>query len=161
MAWLPATFDHPTAVTLRPGYHLRPIRAGDVQLDMPAVMGSRERLWSIYGAAWGWPPAAMTIEQDCEDLTRHEIETECHLSFNYALFNTAESELVGCVYIDPPGKGGADAEICWWVRDEYVGSDLERALDDFIPGWIERVWPFTAPRYIGRDLSWSDWLALP
>ena len=39
------------------GHHLRPIRADDVDLDMVAVMGSRERLWSIYGEAWGWPPA--------------------------------------------------------------------------------------------------------
>ena len=22
-------------------------------------------------------------------------------------------------------------------------------------------WPFTAVRYIGRDLTWDEWLALP
>src|SRR6185437_1590889 len=26
---------------------------------------------------------------------------------------------------------------------------------------IAAAWPFTQPRYIGRDLSWADWLALP
>jgi RimJ/RimL family protein N-acetyltransferase len=162
MAWLPEEFVHPTEVALGDGrYHLRPIRASDVELDMPAVMGSRERLWSIYGKAWGWPPADMTAEQDREDLARHEAEAERHEAFNYAVLDAAESLLVGCVYIDPPEKAGADAEISWWVRDEFVGSDVERELDDFVPGWIQREWPLERPRYVGRDLTWHDWLALP
>src|SRR4028119_2404431 len=109
--WLPPTFEHPTRVELSTGHHLRPIRASDVDLDMPAVMGSRERLFSIYGPAWGWPPATMTHEQDREDLARHEAEIEAHESFNYALFDAQETQLLGCVYIDPPEKAGdADAE---------------------------------------------------
>lgn len=161
MAWLPDDFVHPTAVTLQVGFHLRPIRASDVELDMLAVMGSQERLWSLFGEAWGWPPSSMTAEQDGEDLARHESEAGRHESFNYALFDAAESELVGCVYVDPPEKSGADAEISWWVRNEYVGSEVERALDGFVPRWIERDWPFQAPRYVGRDLTWPQWLALP
>ena len=43
-------------------------------------------------------------------------------SFNYALFDRAETELIGCVYIDPPSSPDMDAEIDWWVRDEYVGT---------------------------------------
>ncbi len=72
--WLPDGWAHPTRVELSTGHHLRPIRATDVDLDMLAVMGSRERLWSIYGEAWGWPPAHMTAEQDREDLAHHEAE---------------------------------------------------------------------------------------
>lgn len=85
MAWLPDGFAHPLRVDLPTGHHLRPIRADDVDLDLPAVMGSRERLWSIYGEAWGWPPVGMTAEADRADLgrvdrparrvTRHEICT--------------------------------------------------------------------------------------
>ena len=74
MTWLPADFIHPTRVPVRDGYHLRPITAADVDLDYPAVMGSQPRLWSIFGQAWGWPPAAMTYQQDREDLARHEEE---------------------------------------------------------------------------------------
>ncbi len=159
--WLPNDFEHPRVVPLATGHHLRPIRASDVDLDMPAVMGSQERLWSIYGLAWGWPPATLTAVQDREDLSRHEQEIEAHESFNYALFDAEETELIGCVYIDPPEKEGADAEISWWVRDEYVGSQVETALDDLVPGWVASTWPLKRPRYVGRDLSWADWLALP
>ncbi|MGY2875496.1 RimJ/RimL family protein N-acetyltransferase [Marmoricola sp. URHA0025 HA25] len=159
--WLPEDWQHPTTVRLDEGHHLRPIRATDVELDMPAVMGSQERLWSIYGEAWGWPPATMTTEQDRDDLARHEAEIEAHESFNYALFDTDETELLGCVYVDPPQKAGADAEISWWVVDRLVGGAVEQALDAFVPRWIAEGWPLQRPRYVGRDLSWADWLALP
>jgi RimJ/RimL family protein N-acetyltransferase len=148
VTWLPAGFVHPTRVDVAGGFHLRPIRAADVDLDYPAVMGSRERLWSIYGEAWGWPPATMTYEQDRADLAHHEAEIEAHESFNYALFDAAESELLGCVYVDPPERAGADAEISWWVVDRYAGTDLEKALDSLVPRWIADSWPFTAPHYL-------------
>ena len=161
VTWLPAGFSHPTRVEVPFGHHLRPIRAEDTDLDMVAVMGSRERLWSIYGEAWGWPPADMTHEADRADLARHAAEMETHESFNYALLDTDETALLGCVYIDPPEKPGADAEISWWVVDECVGTELEEALDALVPRWIAEDWPLERPRYVGRDLSWAEWMALP
>jgi RimJ/RimL family protein N-acetyltransferase len=160
-SWLPAGWAHPTRVDLPTGHHLRPIREADLALDHPAVMGSRERLWTIFGPAWGWPPATMTVEQDRADLARHEREIAAHESFNYALFDAGETALLGCVYIDPPERAGADAEISWWVVDELVGSDVERVMTDLVPSWIAAEWPFRRPRHVGRDLSWAEWLALP
>ena len=161
MSWLPDDFVHPLRAELPTGEHLRPISADDTDLDMVAVMGSQERLFSIYGEAWGWPPVTMTAAQDREDLQRHADEIERHESFNYAVFDAAETVLVGCVYIDPPEKvGGADAEISWWVVDGYVGTATEAALDAFVPRWIAEDWPLSRPRYVGRDLSWADWIAL-
>ena len=161
MTWLPGDFVHPLSVAVPGGHHLRPIAGSDTDLDYPAVMGSRDRLWSIFGEAWSWPPATMTYQQDLDDLLRHEAEIAAHMSFNYALFDDAETALLGCVYIDPPEKVGADAEISWWVVDDRAGTELERALDALVPQWIAEAWPFRQPRYLGRDLSWQDWLALP
>jgi hypothetical protein len=79
------------------GHHLRPIHPDDTELDMIAVMGSQEHLWSIYGEAWGWPTTTMTAEADREDLARHAQEIEDHKSFNYALFDRDETALFGCV----------------------------------------------------------------
>ncbi|ACU36159.1 GNAT family N-acetyltransferase [Actinosynnema pretiosum subsp. pretiosum] len=146
MAWLPTDFAHPLRAEIGTGHHLRPIRESDTELDYPAVMNSRDRLWSLYGEAWGWPPATMTVEQDREDLARHEREIEAHESFNYALFDADETELLGCVYIDP-ADAPADARISWWVVDPLVGTDVERALDEFVPRWIAEAWPFTGPEY--------------
>ena len=159
--WLPPEFEHPERVEVPPGHHLRPIRESDTALDYPAVMGSRDRLWSMFGPPWGWPPTTMTYEQDQADLARHEREAREHRSFNYAVFDSGESRLVGCVYIDPAERAGADADISWWVVDDEAGGPLDAALADFVPRWITEHWPFTAPRFIGRDLTWAQWLALP
>jgi len=159
--WLPADWAHPTRVQLTDGHHLRPMGPDDVDLDLPAVRGSRDRLWTIYGQAWGWPPADLTPEADIDDLAHHAAEIEAHESFLYGLFDEAESALLGCLYVDPPAKVGADAEISWWVVDDLVGSELEHRLDAFVPRWIAAEWPLTQPRYVGRDLTWQAWLALP
>ena len=138
--WLPDDFVHPERVELVDGYHLRPIRADDVDIDYPAVMGSRERLWQIYGEDWGWPPATMTYEADRDDLARHEREIAAHETFNYAILDADETRLVGCVYIDPHDTH--DAESSWWVVDELVGSSLEKELDAFVPHWLRTTWGF-------------------
>ncbi|HET7691093.1 MAG TPA: GNAT family N-acetyltransferase [Nocardioidaceae bacterium] len=148
--WLPEGWRHPQRVPLSTGHHLRPIRAADVDLDMVAVLGSRERLWELYGASWGWPPATLTAEQDRADLQRHADEMERGESFNYALFDQGETELLGCVYIDPPEQRGTDAEISWWVVDWLVGGPIESALDQLVPSWIDHSWPFRNPHYPHR-----------
>jgi hypothetical protein len=161
MAWLPDDFSHPLRADLPTGQHLRPMSDADTEIDYPVVMANRDRLWAIYGEAWGWPPATMTVDQDREDLARHAREIAAHESFLYGLFDVGE--LLGCLYIDPPEKQGeAGAEVSWWVVDRLVGSDVEGAFDAFVPRWLEQEWPLRAPaRLVGRDLSWDDWLALP
>jgi hypothetical protein len=150
MAWLPDDFVHPERLDLPTGHHLRPIRAGDAEIDLPAVMGSRERLWAKYGEAWGWPPETMTLEADRDDLAHHEREIAAHETFNYALLDAGETELLGCVYIDPPddrSPAGTDAVSSWWVVDGHAGSELERVLDETVPRWLEETWGLRAVDY--------------
>src|SRR5580692_6318256 len=123
-------------------------------------VASRLRLWEIFGPAWAWPKDTMTFEQDRRAL-RHEEEIAAHQSFNYALLDERETAIFGCVYIDPPERAGADGEVSWWVVDDLVGGDVERAFDVLVPQWIAADWPFLQPRYLGRDITWGDWLALP
>jgi hypothetical protein len=150
VSWLPEGFVHPERVDLPAGHHLRPIREEDVDIDYPAVMGSRERLWAKYGTAWGWPPETMTYEDDRKDLARHEAEIAAQETFNYAVLNDAETELLGCVYIDPADESsppGTDAVSSWWLVDEAIGTPLEQALDDFVPGWLTGTWGFGSVHY--------------
>ena len=150
IGWLPDGFSAPSLVELGTGHHLRPIRADDVDLDYPAVMGSRERLWAKYGEAWGWPPATMSYEADRDDLAHHEAEIAANETFNYAVLDATESELLGCIYIDPPDStspGGSDAVVSWWVVDRMVGSDLDALLSEFVPGWLADAWSFRSVHY--------------
>jgi hypothetical protein len=150
MTWLADDFAHPARLELPTGHHLRPIRESDVDIDYPAVMGSRERLWAKYGVMWGWPPDGMTYEFDRQDLARHQAEIAAHVSFNYAVLDHHETELLGCVYIDPPeghAPAGSDALVSWWVVDRHAGGELEQALDELIPGWLTGRWGFRAVHY--------------
>jgi hypothetical protein len=145
MPWISDNLTPPARVELPTGHHLRPIRADDVELDYPAVMGSRQRLWERFGPAWDWPPATMTFEEDRADLARHEAEMIERTSFNYAVFDANETELLGCVYIDPPEDGsppGTDAVSSWWVVDRWADGPLVKALDVFVPEWLREVWGF-------------------
>ena len=149
-AWLPPEWPYPTRVELATGHHLRPIRSSDVDLHLHAVLGSQERLWSVYGNVWGWPPEGLTVQQDQIELARREAATRRRQSFSYALFDLGETELLGCVHIDPPQGTDAGAEVSWWVVDCLVGGVIEQTLDCFIPAWIATAWPFAHPVYIGR-----------
>lgn len=144
--WLPPEWPHPTRFELPTGHHLRPIRSGDVDLHLRAVLESQERLWATYGPAWHWPPRSLTVDQDREQLRRREAESEQRRSFTYALFDLGETELLGCVDIDPAPDGGATAAVSWWVVDWLIGSPIERALDEIVPAWIATDWPLTAWR---------------
>jgi hypothetical protein len=150
IAWLSDTFVPPGRVELATGHHLRPIRDADTAIDYPAVMGSRERLWDRYGAAWGWPPADMSFEDDRRDLARHEAEIAARETFNYAVLDAQETALLGCVYVDPPDEGtppGTDAVVSWWVVDQEVGGPLDRTLAEFVPVWMAEIWGFRSVRY--------------
>lgn len=147
MSWLPDDFRHPQRAAIDAGHHIRPIAAADVDLDMVAVMGSRERLFSIYGQSWGWPPATMTREQDLDDLIHHVDEMQTHESFNYAIFDAEETRLLGCIYIDQPDDAEHDAVVSWWVVDDAVGTELEAAVDSFVPRWLQQEWPFRNVRF--------------
>jgi hypothetical protein len=173
---MPDGWVHPARLELPTGHHLRPIRADDVDLDMCAVMGSQERLWSLLGGVHGWPPAALTVDQDRRELARLAAATARHESFAYALLDVGETELLGRLHVEPPrgaaiagtdgtrGTGGADdadADVWWWVVDALVGGPVDAALTEAVPTWIARRWPLARPRFVGRDLPWAAWSALP
>ena len=160
-SWLPIDWRHPTNALLPTGHHLRPIGPHDASMAVEALRGSREHLRETYGKVRAWPLTAMAGPQDREELRRNEDDTVAHRSFQYALFDLDETELTGCVYIDPTDKPGADADISWWVRDEYVGMVVERALDEWVPIWIKKCWPLHAPRFVGHDLTWAQWSDIP
>jgi hypothetical protein len=69
--------------------------------------------------------------------------------------------LLGCVYVDPPGKIGFDTEVYHWVPADELGTGLEQALDETVRHWISEKWSFEAVAYPGRDHLWEEWYVLP
>jgi RimJ/RimL family protein N-acetyltransferase len=139
VTWIDPSFDYPARLDLPGGHHMRPIRAADAEIDLPAVMGARDRLFAQYGEAWGWPPESMSVEVDRADLAHHEDEMRAREGFNYAILDADEGELLGCVYIYP-SDADADADVSWWLVDAALGSELERSLEEVVPAWLADTW---------------------
>ncbi len=54
------------------------------------------------------------------------------------------------MYIDPrdaSSPAGTDAVVSWWVTSPATGTPLERALEEFVPGWLEEIWRFEAVHF--------------
>jgi hypothetical protein len=130
-----------------------PLRRTDVDLHMRAIIDSQERLWRLYESAKQWPARTLTAEQDCQDLARREAEMEQHTSFSYALFDLGETELLGCVHIEPSVELEVGADIYWWVIDWLVDSPIEQALDSSVRAWIVADWPISPARYAWQPLK--------
>ncbi len=160
MGFLPPGFAPPAGLE-HERFRLRPITVHDVVKDYDAVMTSRDHLWKLFGDAWGWPPADMTLEHDLIDLAWQQKEAQLRRSFNFAVMSLDERRLLGCVYVDPTEKVGYDAEVALWVRADELATGLEQELEATVRRWIVEVWPFERVGYPGRDLSWEEWDALP
>lgn len=144
--WLPAGFEHPQFVPITADFHLRPIRATDAEIDLPVVNANREMLWHMYGEAWGWPSRELELEEDRQDLAHHEQEAQDQQAFNYAILSSAEDRLLGCVYLDPldtPPTTAPGVELSWWM-DAAAPKEWRQALDEYVPVWVARDWPFRA-----------------
>jgi hypothetical protein len=154
--------DHPIPPGFEgPGFTGRPITIHDVVKDYDAVMTSAQRLRERF-PLWNWPPEdGLSLEDDLIDLAWHQKEAELRRSFNYAVLTRDETRLLGCVYVDPPEKAGADAEVTFWVRTEEEDTGLEEAVEGAVRHWIAAEWPFERVRWPGREISWKEWDALP
>ncbi len=135
-------------------FMLTPLRVDHVVLDYDAVMSSRERLWSLFGAGWGWPPADLSLMQDLIDLGWHQKEFQLRRAFNWAVLTPDQRTLLGCCYLDPPETPDVDAQAFYWVRTDRVASGLEDRLSAVYRGWLASAWPLPRIAWPGRDQPW-------
>ncbi|MEU8270718.1 GNAT family N-acetyltransferase [Sphaerisporangium sp. NPDC049002] len=159
MPFLPRTHEIPQGVD-HVSFRIRPITVHDVVKDYEAVMANVGLLRGRF-PLWGWPKDGLTLEEDLIDLAWHQKEALLRNSFNYAIMTPDESRLLGCVYVDPPEKLGADADVSFWVRADQEEPGLEEEVERVVRRWIAEAWPYESVRWPGRDLSWKEWDALP
>ncbi len=132
---------------------LRPLRATDVQLDYDAVISSRAQLLLSSGGTW--PKEGFTLEEDLIDLERHEREHGERVAFTYTVMNPAETECLGCLYINPLERIlGHDAEssaylsdntayVSFWVRSSRLADHLDKCVLTALIPWFLNEWAFS------------------
>ena len=133
---------------------LRPLRTTDAALDYDAVMSSSEQLhrWS----QTDWPADDFTLEQNREDLQRHEREHHERVAFTYTVLNPSGTRCLGCVYIMPlepqtvqlcPDAARA-ANVGFWVRTSGIEEDLDQHLFTTLQAWFKSEWIFDCVTYL-------------
>lgn len=125
------------------------------EIDYQAVMSSRKKLRKIFSANDIWPSESMTIEENTQDLIRHESEFKQKKAFAYSVFTKNKDEYIGCVYINPTLKNIFDCEVYLWVKDSR--NELDQKLFQEIKKWLLGYWNLNAIAFPGRDISWRDW----
>ncbi|MBS37431.1 MAG: GNAT family N-acetyltransferase [Thiotrichales bacterium] len=145
--WLAEEFEVPEQLET-PSYRLRKLTLEDAVKDYDAVMTSVDRLQTVFGVDSGWPSPDMSLHYDMVDLGWHQKEFELRRSFAYTVVTLDERVCVGCAYIFPTPREGADAKAYCWVRTSHahLDDDLFRTFKQ----WIAEVWPFESVIYPGR-----------
>lgn len=160
MPFLPRTHEIPAGGE-HESFRIRPITVHDAVRDFDAVMSSASRLRERFPHSGGWPLDDMTLEDNLIDLAWHQKEALLRRSFNYAVMSPDGSRMLGCVYVEPPEKRGADADVSFWVRTDEEDTGLEEELERVVRAWMREAWPYTSVRWPGRDISWEEWALLP
>jgi hypothetical protein len=140
-------------------YRFRMLSVDDVDKDYDAVMSSANHLKDVWPDS-GWP-GELTLQQNFSDLDRHQKEFLSRIAFAYTVVSLDESQVIGCLYINPTSKRGHDAEVYFWARESELKNGLDERLYESVKGWLVAKWPFEDPAMPGREISWSDWKQLP
>jgi hypothetical protein len=156
--FVPSNFKVPdTLETLH--FRARMLTVNDVVKDYDAVMTSIDQLQKLF-ASTTWPTKELTLEQNLIDLGWHQKEFQRRRSFAYTIVNLDESQVIGCLYINPTTKGDYDASITMWVRTSMLDKGLDTILFNSVKQWIEKDWPFQKVAYPGREIKWEQWRLL-
>jgi len=157
MPFVPANFEIPATLETAE-FRLRMLTVHDLVKDYDAVVSSADHLKTVFpGGYW---PDGLTLEQNLIDLGWHQKEFQKRRSFAYTVVTPCESQVLGCVYIDPPQKIGFDANVFLWARQSMLASGMEIRLYEAVRDWLERDWPLRKVAFPCRNINWEQWSAL-
>jgi hypothetical protein len=105
---------------------LEPLGPEHNERDYEAWSSSLEHIRATPGFEDGSWPHEMTLQDNRRDLERHAQDFAARVGFTYTVLDPASRTVIGCVYIYPDDKGGADATVGSWVRTSHAELDIPR-----------------------------------
>ncbi len=147
-AFIPENFAVPEVCECN-HYRLRMLAGDDAELDYAAVMESQGRLRA--SSPNGWPREGFTLDENRADLCRHEREFLAREAFAYTVVRPDESEVLGCVYLNPPQMPRMDVDVHLWTRDREHHAGLTAELYAQVKDWLREDWPFEAVNFVRTE----------
>ncbi len=150
---------------------LVPLGAEHNERDYEAWSSSMEHIHATPGFAEKRWPHQMSLAENRADLTKHAEDFAARVGFTYTVLDRTETDVIGCVYLYPPGPDadgpatettsvdsaaeGYAVRARSWVRadpDDSAGSiALDVRLWRVVSAWLADAWPFTHIDYAPRS----------
>ena len=152
--FVPADFPVPDGLVAEE-LRLEPLRPEHNAADYAAWTASMDHIRATPGfAGRGWPHE-MSPEDNLRDLERHARDFAERRGFTYTVLSAGSGDVIGCVYIYPPGSEGLgggtgerEATVRSWVRADR--AELDPVLYHVVLAWLEHDWPFASIGYAPR-----------
>jgi hypothetical protein len=122
-------------------FRLRMLSIDDVVKDFDAICDRVDSEGSPQ------PPFVSTVADNLVDLGWHQKEFELRRSFAYTVVAPDESQVLGCVYLNPSETH--DVRVRMWVRRSAWEQGLDPLVESALRDWLSREWPF-------QDIDWGD-----
>jgi len=153
--FVPADFAVPGGLTADQ-FRLEPLEPRHNTADYAAWTASIGHIQATPGfAGTGWPHP-MSLADNLRDLGRHAQDFAQRRGFTYTVLGTGTGDIIGCVYIYPPGDstdgettGERRARVRSWVRADR--AELDPVLYRTVLAWLGRDWPFDSIEYAPRS----------
>ena len=121
---------------------LLPLTLEHNEADLEAWSSSVEHIHATPGfEGRPWPDEPMTLARNAADLQMHMDDFATGRGFTYTVLGVPDGDVIGCVYIYPSEREGADARLRSWVRASR--APLDGPLARTVRAWLEAEWPFT------------------
>jgi hypothetical protein len=140
VTFVPADFEVPAGLE-HERFRLRMLSVDDVVKDFDAINDMVDR----HGERQ--PPFVPTLRDNLVDLGWHEKEFRIRRSFAYTVVAPDESQVLGCVYLNPSESN--DARVKMWVRRGAWEEGLDPVLEAAVREWVARDWPF-------ENVDWAE-----
>lgn len=109
-------------------------------MDFTAVKSSSDHLRKTL--QWGgWPPAAMTLDDNRFALENHWAEFENHKAYAYTVLAPDKQPCLGCVYLNPSNQGETGLSVIFWVRADQLTDNLDIHVVEILLAHIRDAWP--------------------
>jgi hypothetical protein len=148
-SFVPPDFEPPSRL-VAPSFVLEPLGAQHNVADFAAWSSSIEHIRATPGFPWGDWPHEMTLADNLGDLEQHAGDFEQRAGFTYTVLDPDGPDVIGCVYVYPPGPGDVahDAAARSWVCADR--AELDEPLWRLVSDWLAREWPFHSVAYAAR-----------
>jgi len=152
--FVPADFVVPDALIAK-DFQLTPLGPQHNEADYAAWTSSIDHIRATPGFRTGNWPREMSLADNLRDLQGHARDFAERRGFTYTVLSIGTSDVIGCVYIYPPGgqppsdgERRRHASVESWVRADHAA--LDPAVHDAVVAWLERDWPFDSIEYAPR-----------